>query len=99
QYREKRMTQELDAQSFIDDEDKRAEALQKIQGQLADELPTLPLLQGSQIAISGNDVKGVDDTRDPAFQFRLALLSKSALARGAGEPTGPPAPRGAVACE
>ena len=75
-YRDKTMNEELDAQSSIDDEDKRAEALQKIQGQLADELPTLPLLQGSQIAISGNDVKGVDDTLDPAFQFRLALLSK-----------------------
>src|SRR5699024_4068520 len=57
-YRDKTMNEELDAQSSIDDEDKRAEALQKIQGQLADELPTLPLLQGSQIAISGNHVKG-----------------------------------------
>lgn len=75
-YRDKTMNKELNAQSSIADEGKRAEALKKIQGQLADELPTLPLLQGSQIAVSGKDVKGVDDTLDPAFQFRLALLSK-----------------------
>src|SRR5699024_2692765 len=96
-YRDKTMNEELDAQSSIDDEDKRAEALQKIQGQLADELPTLPLLQGSQIALSGSVCKRLDDTLDPAFQFRLALLSKRALARGAGEPTGLPPPRGAFA--
>ncbi|GAA1549200.1 MULTISPECIES: ABC transporter substrate-binding protein [Brevibacterium] len=75
-YRDKEMNKQLNAQSSIDDKGKRAEALKKIQGQLAEELPTLPLLQGSQIAVSGKDVKGVDDTLDPAFQFRLALLSK-----------------------
>ena len=60
----------------IADEGERADALKKIQGQLSEELPTLPLLQGNQIAVSGKYVKGVDDTLDPAFQFRLALLSK-----------------------
>ncbi|WP_152347057.1 ABC transporter substrate-binding protein [Brevibacterium sp. CFH 10365] len=75
-YRDETMNKELNAQSSIADEGKREEALKKIQGQLADELPTLPLLQGNQIAVSGKDVKGVDDTLDPAFQFRLALLSK-----------------------
>ncbi|GAA1861893.1 ABC transporter substrate-binding protein [Brevibacterium marinum] len=75
-YRDKTMNKELNAQSSIDDKGKRSEALKKIQGQLAEQLPTLPLLQGSQIAVSGKDVKGVDDTLDPAFQFRLALLSK-----------------------
>ncbi|MGO1359829.1 MAG: ABC transporter substrate-binding protein, partial [Brevibacterium aurantiacum] len=75
-YRDKTMNKELNAQSSIDDKGKRADALKKIQGQLAEELPTLPLLQGNQIAVSGKDVKGVDDTLDPAFQFRLALLSK-----------------------
>src|SRR5699024_2349085 len=59
-YRDKTLHEELDDESSIDDEEKRAEALQKIQGQLADEPPTLPLLQGSQLPISGNDVKGVD---------------------------------------
>ena len=75
-YRDKTMNKELNAQSSIAAEGRREEALKKIQGQLADELPTLPLLQGNQIAVSGKDVKGVDDTLDPAFQFRLALLSK-----------------------
>ncbi|WP_413333214.1 ABC transporter substrate-binding protein [Brevibacterium sp. GP-SGM9] len=75
-YRDETMNKELNAQSSIADEGERAEALKKIQGQLSEELPTLPLLQGNQIAVSGKDVKGVDDTLDPAFQFRLALLSK-----------------------
>ena len=75
-YRDKKMNKALNKQASIADEDKRAEALKKIQGQLSDELPTLPLLQGNQIAVSGKDVKGVGDTLDPAFQFRLALLSK-----------------------
>ncbi|MGO2034855.1 MAG: ABC transporter substrate-binding protein [Brevibacterium sp.] len=75
-FRDETMNKELNAQSSIADEGERAEALKKIQGQLSEELPTLPLLQGNQIAVSGKDVKGVDDTLDPAFQFRLALLSK-----------------------
>lgn len=75
-YRDEGMNKELNAQSSIADAGERAEALKKIQGQLSEELPTLPLLQGNQIAVSGKDVQGVDDTLDPAFQFRLALLSK-----------------------
>ncbi|WP_286956736.1 ABC transporter substrate-binding protein [Brevibacterium sp. UBA7493] len=58
------------------DEGKRAEELGKAQDIVGEELPTLPLLQGNQIAVAGKDVKGVDDTLDPSFQFRLALLEK-----------------------
>ena len=43
---------------------------------LAEQLPTLPYLQGAQIAVSGSDVTGIDETLDPSFQFRLALLGK-----------------------
>ncbi len=66
----------LTEQASISDPGKRAEALGAIQEDLAQQLPTLPLLQGNQIAVAGKDVKGVEDTLDPAFQFRLALLSK-----------------------
>jgi peptide/nickel transport system substrate-binding protein len=58
------------------DEDERAQAISDIQNDLAEQLPTLPYLQGSQIAVSGSDVTGIDETLDPSFQFRLALLGK-----------------------
>ena len=64
------------SKASIADKGERAKAIEDIQNQLAEELPTLPLLQGNQIAVSGKDVKGVEETLDPAFQFRLALLSK-----------------------
>ncbi|RAE31447.1 peptide ABC transporter substrate-binding protein, partial [Burkholderia multivorans] len=75
-YRNEEINKELTDQASIADKGERAKAIEDIQNQLAEELPTLPLLQGNQIAVSGKDVKGVEDTLDPAFQFRLALLSK-----------------------
>lgn len=63
-------------QSSIADKAEREKALGEIQDELAKDVPTLPLLQGEQIAVSGKDVKGVADTLDPSFTFRLALLSK-----------------------
>ena len=36
----------------------------------------LPLLQGEQIAVANSEVTGIEDTLDPSFQFRLALLGK-----------------------
>ncbi len=41
------------------------------------ELPTLPLLQGKQIAVTGPTVTGVDKTLDSAFLFRFWLIGKS----------------------
>ncbi|EKU46707.1 ABC transporter substrate-binding protein [Brevibacterium casei] len=75
-YRNEEINKELTDQASIADKGERAKAIEDIQNQLAEELPTLPLLQGNQIAVSGKGVKGVEDTLDPAFQFRLALLSK-----------------------
>ncbi|MGP9681048.1 MULTISPECIES: ABC transporter substrate-binding protein [unclassified Brachybacterium] len=46
----------------------------KIQDIVADEISTLPLLQGAQIAVSTSEVQGV--TLDSSFKFRLAPLSK-----------------------
>ncbi|MDQ6754201.1 MAG: ABC transporter substrate-binding protein [Actinomycetota bacterium] len=47
-----------------------------IQTAVAKDLPTLPLLQGAQVAVSGTNVKGVKDTLDASFKFRLGVLSK-----------------------
>ncbi|MGP5638790.1 ABC transporter substrate-binding protein [Brachybacterium tyrofermentans] len=46
----------------------------KIQDIVADEISTLPLLQGAQIAVSTSEIQGV--TLDSSFKFRLAPLSK-----------------------
>ncbi|SMY12892.1 ABC transporter substrate-binding protein [Brevibacterium jeotgali] len=75
-FRDEDINTKLMEQGSITDEDERAEAISDIQNDLAEQLPTLPFLQGSQIAVSGNDVTGVDETLDPSFQFRLALLGK-----------------------
>lgn len=58
------------------DEEARAKEIGEIQDKLAEDLPTLPLLQGQQIAVADKDVKGVDETLDASYIFRLALLSK-----------------------
>lgn len=58
----------------IADKAAREAALTKIQDEVAADIPTLPLLQGKQFAISAKDVQGV--TLDASFKFRLGTLSK-----------------------
>ena len=57
------------------DKSARTEDIKKIQSLVADDLSTLPLLQGSQIAVTGTDVKGT--TLDASFKFRFGFLTKS----------------------
>ncbi len=52
----------------------RKSDIEKIQALVADDLSTLPLLQGSQIAVTGTDVKGT--TLDASFKFRFGFLTK-----------------------
>ncbi|MFC7458195.1 ABC transporter substrate-binding protein [Brachybacterium sp. GCM10030267] len=56
------------------DEAEREELFVQIQDIVADEISTLPLLQGAQIAVSTADLQGV--TLDSSFKFRLAPLAK-----------------------
>lgn len=60
----------------ITDKSAREAAFKKISDLVSDDVSTLPLLQGKQIAISGTGVEGVDDTLDASFKFRLGVLSK-----------------------
>ncbi|MFT4122315.1 MAG: ABC transporter substrate-binding protein [Microbacteriaceae bacterium] len=57
------------------DADAREEAIEKTQEDVAAQLPTLPLLQGSQVAVTGTDISGV--TLDASFKFRYGFVSKS----------------------
>ena len=63
-------------QRGMTDAGERTKAIEKLQTMVAEDLSTLPLLQGSQVAIAGKDVKNVDKTLDASFKFRLGVLSK-----------------------
>jgi peptide/nickel transport system substrate-binding protein len=56
------------------DEEARADLIGDIQDAVAEDLSTVPLLQGAQVAVAGTGVDGV--TLDASFKFRYAPLSK-----------------------
>ncbi|MDN5898669.1 MAG: ABC transporter substrate-binding protein [Brachybacterium sp.] len=56
------------------DPDEREALFVEIQDRVAEEISTLPLLQGAQISISTAEVEGV--TLDSSFKFRLSPLAK-----------------------
>ncbi|HNV09843.1 MAG TPA: ABC transporter substrate-binding protein [Propionibacteriaceae bacterium] len=66
----------ISAEATEGDAAKRLEILTKIQDIVADELPTLPMQQGKQLAVAGKDVKGVSETLDASFKVRLGTISK-----------------------
>ena len=56
----------------------RTQALAKLQTiEATKTMPTLPLLQGKQVAVTGTNVTGVADTLDPTYEFRFWLLDKT----------------------
>ena len=57
------------------DHDKRMEMLGQIQDIVTDELPTIPLLQGAQTAVTRTNIDGV--VLDASFRFRYASVTKS----------------------
>ncbi|GAA4171928.1 ABC transporter substrate-binding protein [Gryllotalpicola koreensis] len=52
----------------------RAKTIGDIQDAVAKDLDTIPLLQGTQVVVTGKDVKGA--VLDASFKFRYATLSK-----------------------
>jgi ABC-type transport system substrate-binding protein len=50
--------------------------IEELQTELAKILSTVPLLQGSQISVTGQDITGVEDTMDASFQFRFSTIVK-----------------------
>ncbi len=61
-----------DALIQLDRNDKLAE----VQQRLAEQVPYLPLLTGTQVAITRDGVEGADKTLDASFKFRFTSLSK-----------------------
>lgn len=66
----------INEQRVETDRDKRTELIEEIQTKVAEDLSTLPILQGAQVAVTGADVKGVESTLDASFKFRLGVVSK-----------------------
>ncbi|MFJ3957103.1 ABC transporter substrate-binding protein [Arthrobacter sp. NPDC090010] len=58
------------------DKPERKQLFAQIQDAVAKDLPTLPLLQGSLVAVARRDVKGVETTLDTSSKFRLGVISK-----------------------
>ncbi|TDW31558.1 ABC transporter substrate-binding protein [Cryobacterium psychrophilum] len=63
-------------QAVTPDKAERTALIEQIQDKVADQLPTLPLLQGAQVAITGTNISGAEDTLDASFKFRYGALSK-----------------------
>ncbi|AYJ48509.1 ABC transporter substrate-binding protein [Rhodococcus sp. P1Y] len=67
----------LDKERTTTDEAERMEVIGDIQTELATNyIPTLPLLEGKQIAVSVDEISGVDDTLDASFKFRFTPLAR-----------------------
>ncbi len=60
------------------DESVRQQAFERIQQIAAEDVPTIPIWQGKQLAAAQDNVSGVEDTFDPSFTFRFYLVSKTA---------------------
>ncbi|MGY1802886.1 ABC transporter substrate-binding protein [Blastococcus sp. SYSU D00922] len=63
-------------QAATADPAERQALIEQIQDLVADDLSTVPYLQGAQVAVTGADVEGAEDTLDPSFKFRYGALSK-----------------------
>jgi peptide/nickel transport system substrate-binding protein len=63
-------------QGVTSDATARTGLIEKIQDTVAADLPTIPLLQGAQVAVTGTTVTGTSDTLDASFKFRYAALAK-----------------------
>ena len=64
----------ISEQVGITDPAKRGDTIKQIQDLVAKDLPTLPLTQGTQVAVVGKDVKGT--VLDASFLFHYAPLHK-----------------------
>jgi len=58
------------------DDAERTKAFDQIQQIGADDVPTIPIWQGKQVAAVQDGVTGVEDTFDPSFIFRYWLITK-----------------------
>jgi len=70
------MNRLLEQEAATSNESKRAALFKKIQDIGAEDVPTVPIWQGKQVAAVRDGVNGVEDTFDPSFIFRYWLITK-----------------------
>ncbi|UVJ38348.1 ABC transporter substrate-binding protein [Arthrobacter sp. CJ23] len=75
-YNNPAVTALINKQLTTADKSAREAGIKDAQNALAKDISTLPLLQGAQVAIAGSSVKGVENTLDASFKFRLGTISK-----------------------
>jgi peptide/nickel transport system substrate-binding protein len=63
-------------QAITADRAARTALIEEIQATVAEQLPTVPLLQGTQVAVTGTTVTGVADTLNASYKFRYGALAK-----------------------
>lgn len=73
-YNNEQVNDLLREQLVTQDPEARAALITEIQGLLAEDLPTLPMQQGAQVAVAVDGVDGV--TLDASFKFRFGSLTK-----------------------
>lgn len=64
------------AQASTEDADERTGLIEDIQAAVAEDLSTVPYLQGAQVAVVRADVSGAEDTLDASFKFRYGALER-----------------------
>jgi peptide/nickel transport system substrate-binding protein len=62
-------------QAVTPDAGERTALIEQIQDAVAQDLSTVPYLQGAQVAVVGTDVTGAEDTLDASFKFRYGALA------------------------
>ncbi len=62
------------AQAVESDPETRTGLIEDIQAAVAEDVSTIPLLQGAQVAVTGTDVTGT--VLDGSFKFRFGTMSK-----------------------
>ncbi|MDJ0348444.1 ABC transporter substrate-binding protein [Cryobacterium sp. PH29-G1] len=75
-YDDPEVTALIQKQAVTNDVTERTALIEEIQDKVAAQLSTVPLLQGAQVAITGTDITGTQDTLDASFKFRYGALAK-----------------------
>ena len=75
-YENPAVTELINKQLTTVDKAEREKVIGEAQTAVAEDLSTLPLLQGAQLMVAGKDIKGVDQTLDASFKTRLGVISK-----------------------
>jgi peptide/nickel transport system substrate-binding protein len=76
-YQDPEMERLLAEEKATTDDAEREAAFADIQSLGAEDVPVIPYIELSQIAVAQEGVEGVEDTLDPSYIFRLWLISKS----------------------